>query len=207
MTADDIRRSAATHLIDVFRLVPGIEVARVSAHEWAITSRGFNQVFGNKILLLVDGAPVETPSFNGILWENINIPLELIERIEVIRGPGAAVWGTRAMNGLINVITKDSFTFPYNSVSAGVGSEHQISAYARTGAVISEKAAVQAYAKIDKFNESKDTNNRGIGDDWHIFTGNLRGDFKPTEQDTVRAVGTFSARKADVVLGLPTTTP
>ncbi|MCC6220484.1 MAG: TonB-dependent receptor plug domain-containing protein [Deltaproteobacteria bacterium] len=72
MTSEDIRRSAATTLIDLFRLVPGIEVARVSAHEWAITARGFNQVFGNKILLLIDGAPVETPIFNGILWENIN---------------------------------------------------------------------------------------------------------------------------------------
>lgn len=203
LTADDIRRSAAENLIDVFRLVPGIEVARVSAHEWAVTSRGFNQVFGNKILLLIDGAPVETPIFNGILWENINIPLDIIERIEVVRGPGATVWGTRAMNGLINVITKDAFTFPYNTVSLGGGNEHEGSVYGRTGGVISDKAAIQTYAKIDKYDGSEDTLGNSLNDDWKIFTGNIRADLRPNDDNTLRLTSTVSSRKADFELAVP----
>ncbi|MFN8390854.1 MAG: TonB-dependent receptor plug domain-containing protein [Bdellovibrionota bacterium] len=204
LTAEDIRRSAAENLIDVFRLVPGIEVARVSAHEWAITSRGFNQVFGNKILLLIDGAPVETPIFNGILWENINIPLDTIERVEFVRGPGAAIWGTRAMNGLINVITKSSFTYPYNRASVGGGNEHLADAYVRSGAVLSDSAAVQTYAKVDKYDGSSDSEGKRLDDNWEIFTANARGDFRPSDSDKLRVVSTLSARQADFQLGVPT---
>ncbi|MCC6220487.1 MAG: TonB-dependent receptor [Deltaproteobacteria bacterium] len=204
MTSEDIRRSAATTLIDLFRLVPGIEVARVSAHEWAITARGFNQVFGNKILLLIDGAPVETPIFNGILWENINIPLDTIDRIEFVRGPGAAIWGTRAMNGLINVITKESFTFPHNSYSAGVGNEHQGSVTARAGKVLSERAAVSAYVKADKFAASEDASGNDLDDEWGIVSGHFRTDLKPTNKDSVRVKATASARQADFQLSVPT---
>lgn len=207
LTAEDIRRSAATNLLDVFRLVPGIEVAQVSAHEWAITARGFNQVFGNKILLLVDGAPVETPIFNGILWENIDIPLDLIERVEFLRGPGAAIWGTRAMNGLINVITKSAFTYPYNRVSIGGGSEHNASVYARAGTVLSEKAALQSYVKLDKYDGSENTAGESLDDAWHIFTGNIRGDFHPTESDRIRVTSNISFRQAHFQLNIPSLAP
>jgi iron complex outermembrane receptor protein len=204
MTAEDIRRSGAVNIIDVFRLVPGIEVARVSAHEWAITARGFNQVFGNKIQMLIDGAPTESPTFNGILWENINIPLDVIDRIEFVRGPGAAIWGTRAMNGIINVITKDSFTYPHNSVSAGVGNEQLASGYARTGAVISEKAAIQTYAKIDKYDGSETPDGKRLDDNWEILTGNIRADLKPTDNDKIRLNLGGSSRQADFQLNVPT---
>jgi iron complex outermembrane receptor protein len=206
MTSEDIRRSGAATLIDVFRLLPGIEVARVSAHEWAITARGFNQVFGNKILLLIDGAPVETPIFNGILWENINIPLDTIDRIEVVRGPGAANWGTRAMNGLINVITKSAFTFPYNVASAGGGNEHIASVYGRTGKVFSEHAAVQAYVKEDKYNNSESPDGTSLDDDWNIVNGHIRADLKD-ENDSLRIISDVSFRGADFELGVPTLNP
>lgn len=203
LTSEDIRRSGADNIIDVFRLVPGIEVARVSAHEWAITARGFNQVFGNKILLLIDGAPVETPIFNGILWENINIPLDVIERIEFLRGPGASTWGTRAMNGVINVITKDAFTYPHNRVAVGGGSEHLGSAYARLGSVLSEKAAVQGYVKVDKYDGSEDPGGHRLDDNWEIFTANIRGDLRPTKDDEIRVNTHLSSRQADFQLTVP----
>lgn len=204
LTSDDIRRSGSVNLVDVLRLLPGIQVARVSAHEWAISARGFNQVYGNKILLLVDGTPVESPLFNGILWENINIPLDIIDRIECVRGPGAAIWGTRAMNGLINVITKSSFTYPHNKVSVGGGNDHLASAYVRTGKVISENAAVQTYAKVDKFDQSRMPGGGGLDDGWEMFTANIRGDLKPTEVDKVRIVAGGSLRQADFQLSTPT---
>ncbi len=204
LTSEDIRRSAATTLIDVIRLLPGIQVARVSSHEWAISARGFNQVYGNKILLLIDGIPVETPLFNGILWENINVPLDIIDRIECVRGPGAAIWGTRAMNGLINVITKDAFTFPHNRVSVGGGNEQQGSAYVRTGKVLSEAAAVQVHGKFDQLDSSRSPSGGQLNDKWKIYSLSSRADLKPTNDDKVRLVAGFTGRKADFELDVPT---
>lgn len=203
LTAEDIRRSGATKLVDLFRLIPGMDVAQVSANQYAITARGFNQVYGNKILMLIDGVPVETPIFNGVLWENFQLPLDIIERIEFVRGPGATAWGTRAMNGLINVITKDAFTLPHSVASVGGGTEHLLSAYGRTGAVLSEEAAIQTFVKLDKFNHSVNSAGDPLNDEWNILTSQLRGDFKPTARDNVKAIGYFTALQADYEMGVP----
>jgi iron complex outermembrane receptor protein len=205
LTAEDIRRSGVTKLVDLFRLVPGLDVAQVSANQTAVTARGFNQVYGNKILMLIDGIPVETPIFNGVLWENFQLPLDIIERIEFVRGPGATTWGTRAMNGLINVITKDAFTLPHSVASVGGGSEHLLSAYARTGKVLSEETAVQTFVKIDKFNHAVSSTGDTLNDEWNIVTAQLRGDFKPSDRDNVKAIGYFTALRADYEMGVPNT--
>src|SRR5580700_3807865 len=105
---DDIRRSGATNIPDLLRMVPGVEVAQVNNNSWAITVRGFNQLYSDKVLVLVDGRSVYSPVFSGVFWDQIDMPLEEIERIEVIRGPGASVWGANAVNGVINIITKSS---------------------------------------------------------------------------------------------------
>src|ERR1700677_3777517 len=95
---DDIRRSGAANIPDLLRMVPGVEVAQINNNTWAVTIRGFNQRYSNKVLVLVDGRSVYTPTFSGVYWDQIDTPLEDIERIEVIRGPGASVWGANAMN-------------------------------------------------------------------------------------------------------------
>src|ERR1700730_14859374 len=103
---EDIRRSGATSIPDLLRMVPGLDVAQINANTWAISARGFNSEFANKLLVLVDGRAVYTPTFAEVFWDTLDVPLEDIDRIEVIRGPGGTVWGNNAVNGVINIITK-----------------------------------------------------------------------------------------------------
>src|SRR5206468_9676065 len=106
ITREDIRRSGATRLPEALRLAPNLEVARVSASPYAISARGFNNTVANKLLVLIDGRTVYTPLFSGVFWDAQDVMLEDVERIEVISGPGATLWGANAVNGVINVITR-----------------------------------------------------------------------------------------------------
>src|ERR1700723_3234692 len=99
ITQEDIRRSGARNIPDLLRMVPGLDVAQINANTWAISARGFNHQFSDKLLVLIDGRTVFTPSQDGVNWDTQDVPLEDIERIEVIRGPGATVWGSNAVNG------------------------------------------------------------------------------------------------------------
>ena len=93
ISREDIRRSGASSLPDLLRMVPGLEVAQINPSSWAISARGFNGQYSNKLLVLVDGRSVYNPVFSGVFWDEQDVAPDLIERIEVIRGPGAAVWG------------------------------------------------------------------------------------------------------------------
>src|SRR6266851_1087702 len=106
ITGEDIRRSGATRLPEALRLAPNLEVARASASSYAISARGFNSTIDNKLLVLIDGRTVYTPLFSGVFWDAQDVMLEDVERIEVISGPGATLWGANAVNGVINVITR-----------------------------------------------------------------------------------------------------
>jgi iron complex outermembrane receptor protein len=106
ITAEDIRRSAATSLPEALRLAPNLQVARINASQYAISARGFNNAIGNKLLVLIDGRIVYSPLFAGVFWDAQDVVLHDIERIEVISGPGATLWGANAVNGVINVITR-----------------------------------------------------------------------------------------------------
>ena len=106
ITAEDIRRSGATTLADVLRMVPGLAVGRIDTSISAISARGFQNQFANKLLVLIDGRSVYSPVFSGVYWDSQDIMLQDIERIEVVRGPGATTWGANAVNGVINILTK-----------------------------------------------------------------------------------------------------
>jgi iron complex outermembrane receptor protein len=106
ITSEDIRRAGAASLPEALRLAPNLQVARVSANEYAVSARGFNSLAANKLLVLVDGRSVYSPSFSGVFWDAQDVMLEDIERIEVISGPGGTLWGVNAVNGVINVITR-----------------------------------------------------------------------------------------------------
>ena len=121
ITSEDIRRSGVTSLPEALRLAPGIQVARISASKWAITSRGFNSQFANKLLVMIDGRTVYSPSFSGVYWDVQDTLLEDIDRIEVIRGPGALIWGANAVNGVINIITRSAGETQGGFVTAGGG--------------------------------------------------------------------------------------
>src|SRR5450432_894930 len=121
ITQEDIRRSGATTIPDLLRMVPGVDIARVDHSNWAVSIRGFNNVYANKVLVLIDGRSVYHPAFSGVIWYAQDVPLEDIERIEVIRGPGGTVWGANAMNGVINIITKSAKSTPGGLISTGGG--------------------------------------------------------------------------------------
>ena len=106
ITRDDIRRSGMTSVPDLLRLVPGVQVAQINSNKWAVSVRGFNSLYSNKLLVLIDGRTLYNPLFSGVLWDTEDLMLEDVDRIEVIRGPGAAVWGANAVNGVINILTR-----------------------------------------------------------------------------------------------------
>src|SRR5262245_27079034 len=106
ITQEEIRRSGLTSVPELIRLAPGMSVGRIDGTKWAISARGCNRRFANKLLVLIDGRSVYTPETAGVYWEAHHLPVEEIERIEVIRGPGGTLWGTNAVNGIINIITK-----------------------------------------------------------------------------------------------------
>src|ERR1700682_1880040 len=107
---EDIRRSGATNIPDLLRMAPGVHVAQINSHTWAISIRGFTDKYGDKVLVLIDGRSVYSPLTSGVNWDQQDVPLEDIDRIEVIRGPGGTVWGANAVNGVINIITMSSKT-------------------------------------------------------------------------------------------------
>ena len=106
ISAEDIRRSGATTLPETLRLAPNLHVARADANQYGISARGFNNTLANRLLVLIDGRIVYSPLFSGVFWEAQNVMLEDVERIEVISGPGATLWGANAVSGVINIITR-----------------------------------------------------------------------------------------------------
>src|SRR2546426_883065 len=121
ITGDDIRRSGATSLPEALRLAPNLEVARVDSRQYAISARGFNNTIANKLLVLIDGRTVYTPLFSGVFWDAQDTLLEDVDRIEVISGPGATLWGANAVNGVINVITRRATETQGTLLVAGAG--------------------------------------------------------------------------------------
>ena len=121
ITAEDIRRSAATSLPEALRLAPNLQVARINANQYAITARGFNNAIGNKLLVMIDGRTVYSPLFSGVFWDAQQVMLEDVERIEVISGAGATLWGANAVNGVINVITRSAQDTPGLLVAGHAG--------------------------------------------------------------------------------------
>ena len=125
ITQEDIRRSGANNIPDLLRMVPGVNVAQINSNIWAISVRGFNGEFSNKLLVMLDGRIVYLPTFSGVFWDVLDVPLEDIQRIEVIRGPGGATWGANAVDGVINIITSKASESRGALVVAGVGNLDQ----------------------------------------------------------------------------------
>ena len=144
--ADDIRRFGATTLPEALRLAPRLDVARADANQYAISARGFNNVLANKMLVLIDGRTVYTPLFSGVFWESQDVMLDDVERIEVITGPGTALWGTNAVNGMIHVLTKPAAQTQGSLVSAHAGSRARGAAL-RHGGQLRPDAHYRVYAK------------------------------------------------------------
>lgn len=174
---EDIRNSGATYLPELLRLVPGLQVSRISAGKWAITSRGFNGTFSNKLLVQIDGRSVYSPAYSGVYWDMQTVILEDVERIEVIRGPGATLWGANAVNGVINVITKEASDSIGMLASGTIGEHEDGTASVRVGKQLSSDLYGRFYVNHhseDSFTYLADESD--AHDDWGITSGGFRLD-------------------------------
>ncbi|MGE0267077.1 MAG: TonB-dependent receptor plug domain-containing protein [Candidatus Omnitrophota bacterium] len=172
---DDIRRSGATNLPDLLRLVPGVNVQRLDSSTWDISIRGFNSsIFSNKVLVLIDGRSVYTTLYGGVFWDIQDVMLEDVDRIEVVRGPGGTVWGANAVNGVINIITKKAKDTQGGLITAGGGSEERGFTSMRYGWE-SDDWYYRAYSKY--FNRDNGFSTRGNDiDEWSVSRGGFRAD-------------------------------
>ena len=176
ISQDDIRRSGATSIPEALRLAPGIEVAKINSSAWAITARGFNGKYANKLLVLMDGRTIYTPLFSGVFWNLQDTMMEDIERIEVIRGPGAVMWGANAVNGVINIITKKAKDTQGNLLVAGGGNQEQGFAGYRHGGQISDDGSYRVYAKTFERKAYVGSSGERLHDDWRSVQGGFRID-------------------------------
>lgn len=204
LTAEDIRRASANTIPDLLRLVPGLNVAQTGNSSWAISARGFQDQFANKLLVMVDGRSIYTPSFGGVYWEHLDLPLQDIERIEVIRGPGGSVWGVNAVNGVINIITRDSADTTGWQLRTGAGNEHIGFGSVRYGASLSPDTTYRIYAKGSRRDEAAQISDRTLPQDdpTHIQTG-FRFDTRDTSNSHITIQGDIFKFNGDMLLGVP----
>ena len=177
ITSEDIRRSGATSIPEVLRLAPGVEVARIDANNWAIGIRGFGSSLTRSVLVLIDGRTVYTPLFAGTNWDVQNTLMDDIDRIEVIRGPGGTIWGPNAVNGVINIITKDSKDTQGALVSAGGGNAEQGFANLRYGGGNGKDFSYRVYGMAFTRGPEFHPDHRNF-DDWRNVQGGFRMDWK-----------------------------
>lgn len=188
ITNEMIRRSGARSIPDALRLAPGVQVAQIDANKWAISIRGNNQRFSNKLLVQIDGRSVYTPLFAGVFWDVQDVLMEDIDRIEVIRGPGASVWGSNAVNGVINILTKRSQDTTGIYAEAGAGNEREF-ASARIGGDF-EHGSWRAYGKW--FNRDGGRSDAFTpADEWEVGRLGFRSDLELTDDDSFTVQGDY----------------
>jgi iron complex outermembrane receptor protein len=191
ITSEDIRRSGATTLPQLLRLAPNLTVARADANQWAITARGFNSVLANKMLVLVDGRTVYSPLFSGTFWEVQDILLDEIERIEVVSGPGGASWGTNAVNGVINVVTRSASASEGALVKAGTGNSVDQGG-ARFGTALQKDLHASVWAKYSEREGSLRGDRSPVGDESILRAGNARLAWAPGKNSVMLETGGYS---------------
>ena len=188
ITPEDIRHSGATNIPDLLRMVPGLDVAQINASTWAISARGFNLQFANKLLVLLDGRAVYSPLFGGVNWDTLNVPLEDIERIEVIRGPGGTVWGANAVNGVINIITKPAGETQGGLVTGGGGTQQQGFGTVQYGGKFKE-SAYRIFTSYENDSQLPNLNGQDGFDGHHLLHGGFRADTKLSGKDSLVTEG------------------
>lgn len=189
ITREDIRRSGVTSIPEALRMAPGVNVARIDANKWAINCRGFNSRFSPSLQVLVDGRSVYTPSFSGVYWEVTDVLLEDVDRIEVIRGPGATIWGSNAVNGVINIITRRANDTQGGFVQASAGSVERNTMAARYGGAMGKDKFWRIYAKHRAIDEFQRLSGENAGDDWQINQAGFRMDAKLSLADNLTLQG------------------
>ncbi len=185
ITREDIRRSGAATLPDALRLAPGVFVAQLDSSRWMVSIRGFSSRFSDKLLVMIDGRSVYSPVFAGVYWDLQDVFLEDVERIEVIRGPGGSVWGSNAVNGVINVITRNSRDTQGAVVDVRAGTQDGVAGGVRQGGAIGEKATYRVFGKgFSRRGDPKASGSRE-NDGWRMAHAGMRVDWQPDEDNDI----------------------
>jgi iron complex outermembrane receptor protein len=207
ITQEDIRRSGATSIPEALRLVPGLQVARIDQNKWAIGSRGFNGRFDNKLLVLIDGRSVYTPLFSGVYWNVQDVMLEDVDRIEVIRGPGATLWGANAVDGVINVITKKAKSTQSALLTAGGGTEERAAGGVRYGGKLGDHTYYRAYTKYFDWGPSAYPSGMTAHDGWDALRGGFRADWTPAGANSLTLQGDIYRSRFNETLTVASLSP
>ena len=207
ITQEDIRRSGMTSIPELLRMVPGLDVARIDANHWVVSSRGFSDQYANKLLVLVDGRTVYSPLFAGVYWNIQDTSLADIDRIEVIRGPGATLWGANAVNGVINIITKKARDTQGGLVSVDYGTEEEPATTIRYGGQLATNLFYRAYVKYFNRDHFADSTGRATADGWDAVHTGFRLDWEPTEINNFTLQGDYYYSHAGETVDTATFTP
>ena len=189
VTQDDIKRSGARNIPEALRLVPGLDVAQIDSSEWAVSARGFNDQSANKLLVLQDGRSIYTPLFSGVFWDVQDTMMEDIDHIEVVRGPGATVWGENAMNGVINIITKSAEDTQGWLVTGGGGTLERGFADVRYGGKIGDNACYRVYGTYSDHAGANLPDGTEATNSWQMARGGFRVDGNASEQNSFTVQG------------------
>lgn len=182
---EDIRASGALNIPDLLRMVPGVDVAQITANAWAISVRGFNGRFSNKLLVLLDGRVVYTPTTGNVFWDVLDVPLEDVERIEVIHGPGGSIWGANAVDGVINILTRNAGQTHGGMITAGGGNLDQGFGTVQYGGNLANKTDFRVYTKYRNEDHTPNSAGQPGGDGWHLLSGGFRTDTALSAHDTL----------------------
>ncbi|MFC1736934.1 TonB-dependent receptor plug domain-containing protein [Candidatus Hydrogenedentota bacterium] len=189
ITQEDIRRTGVTSISEALRLAPGVHVARVNANRTIVSIRGFSDLYVGKLLVIIDGRSVYSPLFSGVYWEAQDTFMEDIERIEVIRGPGATLWGANAVNGVINIITKSAKDTQGGLLSGGGGTEERGFAGIRYGGTLDDDLYWRFYVKYFDRDGFPSDIGRDNDDNWNAIRSGFRIDWDISEEDTLTFQG------------------
>jgi len=189
ITQEDIRRSGATSIAELLRMVPGLDVAQMDANTWAVSARGFNGQYAGFLLVLIDGRTVFTPTSNGVYWDVQDTLLEDIDRIEVIRGPGAVLWGLNAINGVINIITKPASGTQGVLITTSIGSHQTPDVAVRYGGKAGGAGHYRAFVRyFDRQPQAASSGYRS-SDGWHNLRAGFRSDWELSARDSLTVLG------------------
>jgi len=189
LTRDDLRRAGVTSIPEALRLVPGVHVAHFDANKWAISIRGFNSLFADKLLVLIDGRSVYNPMYSGVFWEIQDLLLVDVERIEVIRGPGATLWGANAVNGVINIITRRAVHTQGSLVHIGFGTQERRFGDFRYGGRLGEKAFYRVFARYFDRDRFVYASGKPADDAWNALRGGFRLDWDLADDSALQLQG------------------
>ena len=189
ITQEDIHNAGYNTLAEVLRLAGNLQVAQVNSSQWAISARGFNNVLANKLLVLLDGRIVYTPLYAGVFWDVQNVLLEDVDRIEVISGPGGTLWGGNAVNGVINIITKNTKDTKGFFAEAATGSQMPIGGSLRYGGNINPNLTYRVFGTGFKMDNTPNADNSKSNDEWSLLKGGFRMDWDISSKNKLSVLG------------------